>query len=121
MAIDAKKVFYDTVLAHGDGSLINVPTTHLSLSGNLTLDQNPVGFCICRYIDYLSLIFICLIISTPIVICISIATTFHKKTSQRQIPRYIALNENIRTLLMQVLCLFSLQSITETIAETIND
>ena len=87
MTLDARKVFYDTVLAHGDGSLINVPTTHLSLSGNLTLPQNPVGFCICRFIDYFSLIFIALIISTPIVICISIATWVRNKTNQRSIPR----------------------------------
>ena len=53
---------------------------------NETSYRNAVGFCMCRYIDYLSICFIGLLINTPIMICISIHTTIHRVRRQRQIP-----------------------------------
>ena len=38
---------------------------------NSTSYQNAVGFCICRYIDFLSIFFIGLLMTTPIMMCIA--------------------------------------------------
>ena len=77
----SEKNFYDIVLAHGDGTLVNVPSDK-NLKGNFT---NYVGFCICRYVDTLSIIFIGFIICTTIISAIVIFVAVTKlQNEQRQ-------------------------------------
>ena len=57
----AERNFYDAVLAHGDGTLVNAPS--FNPRGNITSYD---GFCICRYVDILSVSFIGFVICTTI-------------------------------------------------------
>ena len=58
----AEQIFYDAVLAHGDGTLVNAPSYNTRI-GNFTSYD---GFCICRYVDILSVSFIGFVICTTI-------------------------------------------------------
>ena len=58
----AEQNFYGAVLAHGDGTLVNAPSYNTQ-RGNFTSYD---GFCICRYVDILSVSFIGFIICTTI-------------------------------------------------------
>ena len=42
--------FYNIVFSHGDGSLQNYPDRELCAKQNFKNDD-PIAFCICRYID----------------------------------------------------------------------
>ena len=48
-----QSIFYETVLAHGDGSIKNCHQQKHS-----AVIPNPIAFCICRYVDLLAAFYI---------------------------------------------------------------
>ena len=86
----AEQNFYDAVLAHGDGTLVNAPSYN-NLRGNITSYD---GFCICRYVDILSVSFIGFITCTTITCCAAITKLFvaftkyqHRQRQERRVER----------------------------------
>ena len=79
--------FYDTVLSHGDGTLVNAPSDN-TLRGNIT---GYDGFCICRYVDILSVSFIGFITCTTITCCVVLFVAFtkyqHRQRQERRVGR----------------------------------
>lgn len=77
----AEQNFYDAVLAHGDGTLVNAPSDN-TLRGNITSYD---GFCICRYVDIFSVSFIGFVTCTTITWCVVLFVAFTKyQNRQRQ-------------------------------------
>ena len=83
----AEQNFYDAVLAHGDGTLVNAPSDN-TLRGNITSYD---GFCICRYVDILSVSFIGFITCTTITCCVVLFVAFtkyqHRQRQERRVGR----------------------------------
>ena len=81
----AEQNFYDTVLAHGDGTLVNAPSYN---TRNFTSYD---GFCICRYVDILSVSFIgliiCTAISSGIALFVAVTKYQHRQRQERQVGR----------------------------------
>ena len=78
--------FYDTVLSHGDGTLVNV-SSRRSLKGNFS--TFPIGFCICRYVDILSVSFmafiLCTTITSAIVMVNALSKIYQRQRHQRRV------------------------------------
>ena len=129
-------MFYNSVLAHGDGTIINNRTPRqltlgifptfwqnsaFSLCNEKFLEiwkgsniarensspfENAFGFCICRYIDFLSLLLSSLLILTPILTIILIVTSIHKKRWYRTAAiKCIKLpNKLLKTFFYKMIC-----------------
>ena len=82
----AEQNFYDTVLAHGDGTLVNAPSYNIPV-----LITSYDGFCICRYVDILSASFIglilCTAITSGIVLFVAVTKYQHRQRQERQVGR----------------------------------
>ena len=83
----AEQNFYDAVLAHGDGTLVNAPSYNTLRGNNTSYD----GFCICRYVDILSVSFIGFITCTTITCCVVLFVAFtkyqHRQRQERRVGR----------------------------------
>ena len=81
----AEQNFYDAVLAHGDGTLVNAPSDN-TLRGNITSYD---GFCICRYVDILSASFIgfiiCTSITSGIILFVAVTKYQHRQRQERRV------------------------------------